>query len=320
MSDMNNNKPAVTVTVDEVSSTTVTTSPRQNRLKNAVLRVTSAAGAASVAESDAAVTPSTQSGTGTDSKTSQDISSSDTSRGITSQGSESGSVQLDSVYKVAKTVQGAQKWGKKKKRVVTSLHAHFEATTAIMIGIRHTVTSIEDQYEKLTDEEKQEDVYVSDDIDKIKFKPAGGGTHNTPPHGLSVKFEFKDYAPRLFHELRRRRNISASHYLSCLSSKLPYLDFLSNSKSGEFFFFTHDRKYMIKTMPQGESKLLRKFLRKYYSHMIKYPDSFLCRLCGLHRLQMRGKKTHFIVMENVFPPELQIHRKFDLKGSKVGSK
>ena len=41
-------------------------------------------------------------------------------------------------------------------------------------------------------------------------------------------------------------------YLSSLAGNLPYLDFITNSKSGQFFFFTHDRRFMIKTMPKTE--------------------------------------------------------------------
>lgn len=59
--------------------------------------------------------------------------------------------------------------------------------------------------------------------------------------------------------------------------------------------------------------------RKYFNHVKKYPDTFLVRLYGMHRIKLDGRTTHFIIMGNVFPSGVQIHRKFDLKGSKVGS-
>ena len=87
-------------------------------------------------------------------------------------------------------------------------------------------------------------------IEKLVFPVSGSA--KTPPHSLSGSFEFKDYSGKMFACLRRRAGIEDHEYLSSLAGKLPLLDFITNSKSGEFFFFTHDRKYMIKTQPQSE--------------------------------------------------------------------
>jgi len=46
-----------------------------------------------------------------------------------------------------------------------------------------------------------------------------------------------------------------------------YIEFNSNAKSGNFFFFSHDGKYMIKTMTKEESKFLRRILPHYYVHV-----------------------------------------------------
>ena len=42
-------------------------------------------------------------------------------------------------------------------------------------------------------------------------------------------------------------------------------------KSGSFFFFTHDDKFIIKTMRHGEVKLFLKFLPQYIDHFVKNP-------------------------------------------------
>jgi hypothetical protein len=40
----------------------------------------------------------------------------------------------------------------------------------------------------------------------------------------------------------------------------------------------------------------------------------LCRYYGLHRVKLpHGKKIHFVVMSNVFPPSKDIHETYDLK-------
>jgi hypothetical protein len=52
----------------------------------------------------------------------------------------------------------------------------------------------------------------------------------------------------------------------CACSRLSsrFLEFISNSKSGQFFFFTHDQQYMIKTQTKAECKFLRSILPQYY--------------------------------------------------------
>lgn len=49
------------------------------------------------------------------------------------------------------------------------------------------------------------------------------------------------------------------------------------------------------------------------------PNSLLSQFYGLHRVKMPyGKKIHFVVMNNLFPPHRDIHTTFDLKGSTIG--
>ncbi|KAJ2964237.1 hypothetical protein NQZ79_g813 [Umbelopsis isabellina] len=56
-----------------------------------------------------------------------------------------------------------------------------------------------------------------------------------------------------------------------------------------------------------------------YLHVSENPNTLLCRYYGLHRVKLpRGRKIHFVVMANVFPPNKDIHETFDLKGSKYG--
>lgn len=131
---------------------------------------------------------------------------------------------------------------------------------------------------------------------------------------LKTDYEFKDYGGRLFSHIRRKFGIKTHDYLHSLGGRLPYLDFVSNSKSGEFFFFTYDRRYMIKTQPPGESVFLRSFLERYHNHLIRYPKTYLIKILGMHRVILNGNKQHFIVMENVFETHgLQLSKRFDLK-------
>ena len=98
----------------------------------------------------------------------------------------------------------------------------------------------------------------------------------------------------------------------------------SEGKSGSFFYFTHDRRYVIKTVNTEERKLLCRIARSYYKYITDNPDSLIVRVYGLYQVQLAWEQKYIsvIVMENIFHSvqHLQIHEKYDLKGSTVKRK
>lgn len=49
------------------------------------------------------------------------------------------------------------------------------------------------------------------------------------------------------------------------------------------------------------------------------PHTLISRFYGLHRVKLpHGRKIHFLIMNNLFPPHKDIHETYDLKGSTVG--
>lgn len=104
-----------------------------------------------------------------------------------------------------------------------------------------------------------------------------------------------------------------------LTGKYILSELGSPGKSGSFFYFSRDYKYIIKTIHHAEHKFLRKILKEYYDHVKNNPNTLLSQFYGLHRVKMPyGKKIHFVVMNNLFPPHRDIHTTFDLKGSTLG--
>lgn len=132
-------------------------------------------------------------------------------------------------------------------------------------------------------------------------------------------FKFKDYAPWVFRHLRSKFRLDPADYLMSLTSKYILSELGSPGKSGSFFYFSRDYKYIIKTIHHSEHKLLRKVLPEYYRHVEKNPNTLISQFYGLHRVKMAyGRKIHFVVMNNLFPPHRDIHQTFDLKGSTIG--
>jgi len=141
-------------------------------------------------------------------------------------------------------------------------------------------------------------------------------------------FESKSYAPTIFSRLRSMVGLDDLTFLNSVADEeRGFNDLIVNSKSGAYFFFTHDRRHIIKSMTHAELiVLLRHLLPRYLSYLESQPDSLLIRILGCFRLHMKiigRRKTHqsyFIIMRNVFksPPDRPIHVRYDLKGSTYG--
>jgi hypothetical protein len=51
--------------------------------------------------------------------------------------------------------------------------------------------------------------------------------------------------------------------------------------SGSFFFFSHDKRFLIKTMTGGELKLFLGLLPDYQEHLLMNGDSLLAKIFGV---------------------------------------
>ena len=97
-------------------------------------------------------------------------------------------------------------------------------------------------------------------------------------------------------------------------------ELLSDGKSGSFFYFSNDGRYLIKTVPLRELTALLELLPEYTRHMRAHPHSLLPRFCGAFTLRLPGAgPSPFVALNNGFgAAEGTMHRRYDLKGSTVG--
>ena len=62
----------------------------------------------------------------------------------------------------------------------------------------------------------------------------------------------------------------------------------SEGKSGSFFFFSHDNKFIIKTVTNTElNNMLGNFMKGYYEHIKTNPQSLLAKIYGLYSIVIR---------------------------------
>ncbi|CAI7667710.1 unnamed protein product [Penicillium manginii] len=188
-------------------------------------------------------------------------------------------------------------------------HVNYVTAYNMLTGIRFTVSRINAKMDR--------ELTPADFDAKHKFSFDITGNELIP--SAKYDFKFKDYAPWVFRHLRSKFRLDPADYLMSLTSKYILSELGSPGKSGSFFYFSRDYKYIIKTIHHAEHKLLRKILPEYYRHVEKNPNTLISQFYGLHRVKMAyGRKIHFVVMNNLFPPHRDIHQTFDLKGSTIG--
>jgi hypothetical protein len=153
-----------------------------------------------------------------------------------------------------------------------------------------------------------------------EFHVPRDGTAYSPKigHVLSEEYVFEEMCPQLFAGIRRLSQVSNEEYFNSMCrTDFEFIAFGSNSKSGEVFFFSHDKKFLLKTTTEIEASTLMSMLAEYEAHLAAVPFSFLGRYLGLYRLKIQGKSKLFFVMRSVADPDSGqgISKSFDIKGS-----
>jgi len=152
--------------------------------------------------------------------------------------------------------------------------------------------------------------------------PPEGSAYSPPTEPLTkgqldVPYFLDDFCPELFAEARRLSGITDSQYFhSICRPDLEFVEFLASSKSGEFFLFSHDGRYLLKTARRSEAETLLKMLPDMLERFKSCPQSLLGRYLGLHRVY--GDEVQydvlFFVMQSVTQHAQPIHYRYDLKG------
>lgn len=92
-------------------------------------------------------------------------------------------------------------------------------------------------------------------------------------------------------------------------------------KSDAFFYFSYNKKFIVKTVTKQELKfLLKHVLPKYHTHKAQHNKSLLAEIYGAFTLSCDGCLYRLIVMGNLFHGYQDPLYIFDLKGSTAGRK
>ncbi|PVH16504.1 uncharacterized protein CXQ87_004797 [Candidozyma duobushaemuli] len=164
----------------------------------------------------------------------------------------------------------------------------------MLTGIRVAVSRCSGMMKKIHDEDFKSTKKLTFNMDGNELTPSS-----------KYDFKFKDYCPEVFRDLRSLFGVDPADYLISITGKYILSELGSPGKSGSFFYYSRDFRFIIKTIHHSEHKQLRRILKDYYHHVKSNPNTLISQFYGLHRLKVRGsiKKVHFI---------------YDLKGSTWG--
>ena len=216
--------------------------------------------------------------------------------------------------------------GRKKDTTIHWGDENWNLILNMMLGIQKAVRSISaifDSMQSITEKEALQ-------IDKINLRSAFGGADVI---GLRKLYRFRDYAPIVFEKIKQLQGISTKDYILSLGVEKIVQSLLignfssleermTTGKSGSFFFYSEDGKYMLKTLSKSEFMFLRSILHHYLSHISTYPNTLIMLIYGMHKIvyprRAKLQRLYFVVLGNLFSSDLEIHERYDLKGSTHG--
>ena len=93
----------------------------------------------------------------------------------------------------------------------------------------------------------------------------------------------------------------------------------ASGASGSFFFFSHDKNFIIKTMTSSEMSFFKnRISHSYFRYLKKNTESLLARIYGIYTVHMAGyAPVDLILMAHTLQISGELERVFDLKGSWV---
>jgi 1-phosphatidylinositol-4-phosphate 5-kinase len=202
--------------------------------------------------------------------------------------------------------------------VIDGEHELYTLSIAVMIGVRTSISRTNTELNCLLPGKRW--VHMADfrTTEKYEFHPRGDGP--LPPHQLAHTFKFKDYSPLVFAYLRRMFGVNEFDFLLSVCGNANFIEFISNAKSGQFFFYSSDGRYMIKTMTNAESKFLRRILPEYFKHCCENPNTMITRFFGMYRVKLYHlrRNVKFVIMNSVYYTDKHLQTIYDLKGSSLG--
>ena len=126
----------------------------------------------------------------------------------------------------------------------------------------------------------------------------------------------------IFQNIREMDGISAEDVnksLRCENNReMVFKSGQNSGQSGCFFFFSHDKQFIIKTLRSDEIMTFLNTLPDYYRHLSRNRKSVLSRIYGVYTIKMTHlEPVNIVLMQNTMRinNDSKVQFVFDLKGS-----
>jgi len=196
-------------------------------------------------------------------------------------------IASDDTRAATKTLSAAQK--------MNQMVESEDAIPFIMHGLKYVLHAAEDS-----------EVFVPDYRKKETYKLVT----------LDKKYDFQHYAPSVFRCIRTLYGITQQLFYKSMVETGISGGKLGDGKSGMLFFYSNDRRFVIKTVTRAEIQFFKSILRNYLTHVVKNKHTLLPRFFGAYKLTLPDqRKLRLVVMNNLFETTCKLDEKYDLKGS-----
>ena len=140
-------------------------------------------------------------------------------------------------------------------------------------------------------------------------------SHKQVTQDVPIKFSFYEYHPKTFLQLRRMCGVPNEDVISAVcDSDLAGGETHAAGKSGSLFWFSKDRRFVLKSLPRSEASCLVNIASDYRDYLRTQPNSLLVKFLGLFKIIAGRSTVYLILMQNIFG-ERRMHSTFDLKGT-----
>ena len=146
-----------------------------------------------------------------------------------------------------------------------------------------------------------------------------------------INIIFNEYAPKIFYNIRFKYKLDLlttfnveNLIFNLIIGNITNLSdsiMINKKNKDEFIIFSHDKKYIIKSISENEYELLVSILTNYYNHIINNKKDLLLLIelyLGLYSISIPtlNIKSYFILETNIFYTEnkININQIYDLKG------
>jgi hypothetical protein len=119
-------------------------------------------------------------------------------------------------------------------------HTQFALSAGMMLGVRECVGGLSSLSENGDDcDESQPEEKKFTYVEKMKIPP-GAYFISNEMSSLPYRYNFKAYAPTIFSNIRAMAGVDKQRFLHSICGNDAFIEFVSNAKSGQFFFYSHD--------------------------------------------------------------------------------